>query len=691
MSYTRLSQQHLLLEASILSPLAASSGNAPSRMSKGPKSTLMAALQSKADQMDQKNQQDLVAQELERCLSMSVEALGQEKVVSGKYNGRTIKEASEDPRYVMWLANHQAHNIKFVGLLNYNERTVGDQKTPKLSGGVPKGSGKESESHNIPQERILGMRWVLSWKAVEDSQGEVTGQKPKARLIIRGYQDPDLLYLKRDSPTLATQSRNMILAIAAAHGWQGFVGDIKTAFLNGDKTEAQREIYAEPPEEVRRMLNMKPYEIFRIMKAVYGLLHAPRAWADKLGKELQAQGWQQSRLEPCVWRLYGDDGTLCGLIGVHVDDVMCFGNGEVFANKVEALKRSFPFGSWKSLREATTFCGCELRQLEDDSIELNQECYSEGIMEIPVTKDRKEAPEEPATEDEKKNLRAALGALSWKATQSSPWLAASISYLQGCFKTAKVGDLMQTNKLIRMQRSLSQQVLVFPSNLKEPILLTYHDASYACRRDGSSQGGLFTMLVSRQVLEGQPCKYSPIAWQSRKLPRVCKSSTAAEIQTGSHSMDAHEFSKQTMLEWYNQQSIPARDMDNVLSQVTSVVVTDSKNLYDSVNRIETSGLQLEERRLALEVLSIRERSKAIGAQLRWVDSDQQLADNLSKPFTFTSLMNALQRGMICLQFDTQFMSSKKKRAWKRGQQNKTEPRETPQTDESHLEKSFHPC
>ena len=57
----------------------------------------------------------------------------------------------------------------------------------------------------VPQERILGMRWVLSYKGIENPQtGEEVGQKLKARLIIKGLMDPDLLTLRRDSPTLST-------------------------------------------------------------------------------------------------------------------------------------------------------------------------------------------------------------------------------------------------------------------------------------------------------------------------------------------------------------------------------------------------------------------------------------------------------------------------------------------------------
>ena len=528
--------------------------------------------------------------------------------------------------------------------------------------------------HNVPSERILGMRWVLTWKALTDEEGMQQGRKAKARLIIKGFQDPDLLALKRDSPTLSTQNRNTILSLAAVHKWKCFIGDIKTAFLNGDKTEYDREIFADPPEEVRKMLNMKPHEICRILKAVYGLLHAPRAWADKLGKELTQQGWIQSKLDPCVWRLYDEHQLLCGLLGIHVDDVLCCGSGDHFEGRVKALRSCFPFGSWKDIQqEPTVFCGSEIKQGLDFSVELNQERYAEGLSEIPISRERREQGQEAVNEAERKLLRATLGALSWRATQSAPWLCASVSYLQGCFKEARVDDLIQINKLVRLQRAYCQVPIRFSSQIEKPVLITYHDASYACRRDGSSQGGLITMLVDRKVLDGKRSAYSPIAWQSRKLPRVCRSSTSAEIQTGSHSMDSHEFTKQILAEWYNPAKIPVQEMDAALGQFPSLVVTDSKNLYDSVVRVETSGLQLEEKRLALEVLSIRERIQAIGVSFRWVDADQQLADGLSKPFVYNDLLQAFQRGVVSIQFDSKFTSAKRKRAWQRNIKSKAQP------------------
>ena len=482
----------------------------------------------------------------------------------------------------------------------------------------------------------------------------------------------------------------MVLGLAACHGWSCYVGDIKTAFLNGDKTEYARQIFAEPPEEVKLMLGLKQHELFRILKAVYGLLHAPKAWSDKLGKELAKQGWIQSKLEPCVWRLY-EGGVLQGLIGIHVDDLLCTGSGDYFHGKIQDLRSCFPFGSWKDLqKETVTFCGCELRQLRDGSIELNQERYAESIHEIPISRERRLQVQDALTDEEKKRFRTALGALSWRATQSAPWLCASVSYLQGCFKNAVVDDLLQANKIIRTQKQYSHMVVKFSASIHEPVLLTFHDASWACRRDGTSQGGVLTVFADKSILEGKPGVFTPVAWQSRKLPRVCRSSTAAEVQSGSHAVDAHEFSKQMIIEWYNENTIPVKCMDQALSTIPSVMITDSKNLFDSVVRIESSGLQLEEKRLAIEVLSIRERVSAAGVLYKWVDSDQQLGDPLSKPFVYDSMLVILQKGKLCLEFDEGFTSAKRKRAWRNGHVQKSAPvAETSAPAQS--ERKFHRC
>ena len=172
---------------------------------------------------------------------------------------------------------------------------------------------------------------------------------------------------------------------------------------------------------------------------------------------------------------------------------------------------------------------------------------------------------------------------------------------------------------------------------------------------------MFTVLADSSVLERSLSVFSPLGWHSRKLPRVVRSSTSAEVQMASTATDAHEFIKQILLDWFNQETIGHDCVDQAMKQVQSVMVCDSRNLYDALSKIESSGLHLEEKRTAIEVLSIRERTQAAGVTLRWVDSDQQLADGLSKNNEYEQLLEICHQGAFRLVFDPRFTSAKKKR------------------------------
>ena len=43
-------------------------------------------------------------------------------------------------------------------------------------------------------------RWILTWK---EDDNEPTGRRPKARLVVRGYQDPEIDQVSTDSPPLS--------------------------------------------------------------------------------------------------------------------------------------------------------------------------------------------------------------------------------------------------------------------------------------------------------------------------------------------------------------------------------------------------------------------------------------------------------------------------------------------------------
>lgn len=406
-------------------------------------------------------------------------------------------------------------------------------------------------------------------------------------------------------------------------------------------------------------MNMKPQELFRVKKAVYGLLNAPKRWFEKLSGTLLQLGWVQHQLDKCLFMLYHEN-QLVGLCGIHVDDVLCSGVGSFYENQVQKLRDTFPFGSWKHAdKETVTFCGCEVRQDHEYHVYLGQERFAEGIYEIPVTKERRQTPDADLTEAERTQMRQTLGSLNWRSTQTAPWLLATTSHLQGCVVHGKVKHLLEVNKLVRLSLKHKHHVLKFSAYVTDPVIVTFADSSFASRSDGSSQGGQITLLMDGCVMNEKEAPFSVISWTSRRLRRVARSSTSAEVQMVGNGLDIHEFIK---LAWCGlEERLNLRNPDPHIQKMKSCLVTDSKNVYDGLKRVESAGLHLEELRTGVELLSVKERIGPAGVDVRWVDSGQELADGLTKTWQTEQLLRILHLGVWKLVYDPMFVSYKRKK------------------------------
>ena len=97
----------------------------------------------------------------------------------------------------------------------------------------------------VPITRIMAMRWILTWKEAPE------GTKAKARLVAKGFTDPDLLTIRAEAPTLSNIGRHCLLQLACSHKFKLEVGDVSTAFLQGDKKEQNRDVNLEPTADLR--------------------------------------------------------------------------------------------------------------------------------------------------------------------------------------------------------------------------------------------------------------------------------------------------------------------------------------------------------------------------------------------------------------------------------------------------------
>ena len=70
--------------------------------------------------------------------------------------------------------------------------------------------------------------------------------------------------------------------------------------------------------------------------------------------------------------------------------------------------------------------------------------------------------------------------------------------------------------------------------------------------------------------------------------------------------------------------------DGIAALTSGMVVTDSTNLYDKLNK-NTPVVKGAECRADIEALTLKESSNQSGMVLRWAHSDAQLANSLTKP------------------------------------------------------------
>ena len=68
--------------------------------------------------------------------------------------------------------------------------------------------------------------------------------------------------------------------------------------------------------------------IIELLKGVFGLSESPRLWWLRFRQCVLAAGFIELKYAKAAFVLYEDDGTICGLLAVHVDDGVWAGKGE---------------------------------------------------------------------------------------------------------------------------------------------------------------------------------------------------------------------------------------------------------------------------------------------------------------------------------------------------------------------------
>ena len=352
---------------------------------------------------------------------------------------------------------------------------------------------------------LMHVKWVCT---VKESNSQ---QIPKARLVVKGFEEPSKDEFLKDSPTCSKETLRVVLFIGAQNKWRLNSIDIKTAFLQGENID--RELYILPPKEANTD------KIWRLIKCPYGLVNASRKWYIKVKDVLISSDVKMSKADPSLFYYYHNN-ELQGIVAIHVDDFLWCGNDYFFRNVIEKIHNEFIIG--KEFNTAFRYLGLDLKE-HKDHILLDQAHYIDSLNTVNI-KD-----ENLSIHD---TLQSAIGKLIWIIGLTRPDISFDVCQLATNLKNATISDVKYFNKIVcHLKQSNNPLKFQHLGDISKLRFIIYADAAHGNLVNGASQEGYLIFIV------GENNKCILLNWQSKRIRRVVRSCLAAETLALSDAVD----------------------------------------------------------------------------------------------------------------------------------------------------------
>nr|GEV86871.1 hypothetical protein [Tanacetum cinerariifolium] len=161
-------------------------------------------------------------------------------------------------------------------------------------------------------KRAIGTKWGFRNK--KDERGIVV--KNKARLVAQEHtQEEGINYEEVFAPVARIEAIRLFLAYASFMGFMVYQMNVKSAFLYETIKE---EVYVCQPTGFEDPNH--PDKVYEVVKALYGLPQAPRAWYETLANYLLENGFQRGKIDQTLF-IKRQKGDIL-LVQIYVDDII---------------------------------------------------------------------------------------------------------------------------------------------------------------------------------------------------------------------------------------------------------------------------------------------------------------------------------------------------------------------------------
>ena len=473
---------------------------------------------------------------------------------------------------------------------------------------------------------------------------------------------------------------------------------------------------------------MPPGSLLKLVKGAYGLREAPRLWYLRAREILQEAGFEEMQTGRACFVLMdrtGKEPVNMGRLVLHVDDACFAGEGPLWEKAMQHLRKKFIMG--KEEYGDFTFLGRHVLQKKDFTVEIDQHDYLSTLQKVTVSRERRGQGGSPLTPKELHDYRSIVGQLAWPARESMPQIAYAVSDLQQKVAQAEVNDLVHANNVLfaakrhakqgqkllfqdlgpdvrlEVQHSGGKRSKFTKTKLAYPNLglAAVHDASFMGQPGEGSQSAYCLVLCSTKLYEGK-ARTHLLDWGSSKIHRKMRSTLACEAASAARAFDRGAYARVMLHEiengWRHQWDRYAQDPSSyrqtwseMCRQIPFALGTDCKSLYDVCTK---QGSMPEERRVALDLLDVRESIEEMGDQIRWIPTDHMLVDCMTKTMPPDAMLAYLRHMEYAFKYDDVIKHTKREVAKQRkaareqkaataGKQKKLQ--QLPQTDQCYDE------
>ncbi|GKB60086.1 putative ribonuclease H-like domain-containing protein [Tanacetum coccineum] len=318
---------------------------------------------------------------------------------------------------------------------------------------------------------------VQTRSKVHKSSGAHAFIEPKKISQALEDEKKEIDYDEVFAPVARIEAIGVFLAFASYMGFIVYQMDVKSDFLYGTIDE---EVYvSQPPGFVDPKF---PKKVYKVVKALYGLHQAPKAWYATLSTFLLKSGYRRGTIDKTLF-IKKDKNDIM-LVQVYVDDIIFGSTKKSWCDDFEALMKSI--FQMSSMGEFTFFLGLQVKQKED-GIFISQDKYvaeilkkfdfaSVKIVSTPIKTQKPLTKDEKAVAMDVHLYRSMIGSLMY-LTASRPNIMFAVYACSRFQVTPKTSHLHAVKRIFRYLKGKPKLGLWYPKVLSFD-LKAYSDSDY---------------------------------------------------------------------------------------------------------------------------------------------------------------------------------------------------------------------